>query len=72
MAKWFSPDPDYSDMTESDFVTRQLITNILEKYTREMENYSYFGSNPGVSTDDYEDVADLIMDEFKLWENVSE
>jgi hypothetical protein len=32
----------------------------LKILTTEMEGYSYFGSNPGVKEDDYEDVANAI------------
>ena len=32
----------------------------LKENTREMEGYSYFGSNPGVCEDDYEDIAAAI------------
>jgi hypothetical protein len=32
----------------------------LKSLTTEMEGYSYFGSNPGVKEDDYEDVAAAI------------
>ncbi|MBB3004435.1 hypothetical protein FHX57_006817 [Paraburkholderia tropica] len=32
----------------------------LKALTTEMEGYAYFGSNPGVKEDDYEDVADAI------------
>ena len=32
----------------------------LKELTTEMEGYIYFGSNPGVKEDDYEDVADAI------------
>jgi hypothetical protein len=39
---------------------------LLDDFTREMEGYSYFGSNPGISTDDYEDVADRIMEKYFL------
>lgn len=35
----------------------KIVQNTLEMYTREMEAYSYFGSNLGVPQDDYEDVA---------------
>jgi hypothetical protein len=31
-----------------------------------MENYDYFGTNPGVAQDDYEDVAEGIMQEFGI------
>ncbi len=48
-----------------DEAKKALIMKILEKYTREMEGYSYFSSNPGVSQDDYEEIADEIID--ALW-----
>lgn len=32
----------------------------LKNLTTEMEGYSYFGSNPGVKEDDYDDVAKAI------------
>lgn len=43
----------------------QLI-KLLDGYTREMEGYSYYGSNPGVSVDDYEYIVEDIMKELKL------
>ena len=43
----------------------QLI-KLLDEFTQEMEGYSYYGSNPGISTDDYEDVADRILEKFFL------
>jgi len=43
----------------------QLI-KLLDEFTEEMEGYSYYGSNPGISTDDYEDVADRILEKFFL------
>jgi len=42
----------------------QLI-KLLDEFTEEMEGYSYYGSNPGISTDDYGDVADRILDLLK-------
>lgn len=33
----------------------------LSDLTREMEGYSYFGSNPGVPEDDYDDVIDALL-----------
>ena len=40
---------------------KPAIIEALKAETREMENYSYFGSNKGVSVDDYEDVADAAI-----------
>jgi hypothetical protein len=42
------------------------LIKLLDEFTQEMEGYSYYGSNPGISTDDYEDVADLILEKFFL------
>lgn len=33
------------------------VMKIMDKRTQEMEGYSYYGSNPGMSVDDYEEVA---------------
>ena len=38
----------------------QTALSKLKDLTTEMEGYSYFGSNPGVKEDDYDDVADAI------------
>jgi len=37
------------------------LLKILDTFTQEMENYSYYGSNPGISKDSYEDVVDALM-----------
>ena len=43
-------------------MTRQeKIKTILDSYTKEMEGYGYFGSNPGISVDDYDDIVDEII-----------
>lgn len=69
MAKWFcSNDPAEGQISVVDHNTRQAIENILERYTRDMENYSYYGSNMGVSENDYDDVAEDIMTALELWE----
>lgn len=34
-----------------------IVQKHLTAWTKEMENYSYFSSNPGVSQDDYEEIA---------------
>ena len=55
-----------SEMTDQEIAIRNRVVAIIDKYTREMEGYDYFGSNPGVSEDDYEDVADEIIKEFGI------
>lgn len=59
---------NYVEMTEAEKVNAKRIDDILKHFTQEMEGYSYFGSNPGISEDDYEDVADQIMSALGLWE----
>ena len=41
--------------------TKQIIVETLKNHTKEMEGYRYFSSNPGVSEDDYEEIADEIV-----------
>lgn len=36
------------------------------KRNQEMEGYSYYGSNPGIAEEDYEDIAEELMKEFGL------
>jgi len=50
-------------MTKAEYEMRCRIVKVIAQYTTEMEGYSYFGSNPGIKEDDYEDVADDIMKE---------
>jgi hypothetical protein len=59
---------NYVEMTEAEKVRAKRIDDILKRFTQEMEGYSYFGSNPGISEDDYEYVADAIMGALGLWE----
>lgn len=40
---------------------RDLIIKTMNSYVREMEGYSYFGSNPGIDDDDIEEIADEII-----------
>lgn len=72
MAKWYCPESKYSQISEKDYGVRRAIELVLEKYTRDMENYSYYGSNLGVSENDYDDVAEDIMSVLKLWEEDNE
>ena len=68
MSKYYSEYPEYSKISLTDKLTRDRIETVLKTFTREMENYSYCGSNPGISEDDYDDVAESIMSELGLWE----
>jgi hypothetical protein len=73
MAKWYcSSDPSAGQISEVDHSIRRAIELILERYTKDMENYGYYGSNMGVSEDDYEDIAEEVMDVLELWENKDE
>ena len=43
-------------------LTKQYILNLFNEYTKEMDQYDYFfGSNPGISEEDYEEIADKIL-----------
>lgn len=66
MARWFSENPEFTEISLEDKVKRDRIIAIIDSFTSEMEGYSYFSSNPGVSQDDYEDLADAIMQEFEI------
>ena len=66
MARWFSEDPDYSEITPAEKTIRDRIVLVMAKYTQEMEGYSYYGSNPGIKEDDYEDIAEDLMKEFGI------
>ena len=66
MARWYCEDTAYTEISKEEKDLRDKIVAILAEYTCEMENYSYYGSNPGIKEDDYEDVAEAIMAYFKL------
>ena len=72
MAKYYCDDPEYSKMSHTDYVTRTMIEAVLGEHTQEMEHYSYYGSNPGVPEDSYDDVAEAIMTALCLWEKKDE
>ena len=67
MSKYYSDDPEYTQISLQDKLVRDKIEAILGTFTREMEGYSYFGSNPGISEDDYDELAEAIMTELNLW-----
>lgn len=56
-------------MTPNDIDKRQRIEKILDDNTRDLSNSHWHGSEYGVPENYYEDVADAIMTEFKLWED---
>lgn len=66
MARWFSEDPEYSEISPAEKAIRDRIVAVMARHTQEMEGYSYYGSNPGIAEEDYEDVADELMKEFGL------
>lgn len=72
MAKYYCEDSEYSQINLKDYSLRSRIEAVLAKYTTEMEGYSYFGSNPGIPEDTYDDVAEDIMTELGLWEKKDE
>lgn len=61
MARWYSEIPEYSKISLEEKLLRDKLVAIMSKYTQEMEGYSYYGSNPGISEADYEDIADDIL-----------
>lgn len=45
------------------------VIKMIKGYCREMENYTYFGSNPGVPEDDFEDLAvDILKERWRNYE----
>ena len=66
MARWYSEHAEFTEISQEDKLKRDRIIAIIAEYTREMEGYSYFGSNTGVAQEDYEDVADDIMKAFGI------
>lgn len=50
------------NMTKEQFC--KLVESVLEKHTIEMEGYSYYSSNPGVSKRDYDIVAEDLWNTF--------
>lgn len=66
MSRRYCEDPQYSEITKEEKYLRDRVVAILAEYTCEMDGYSYYGSNPRIKEDDYEDVAEDIMTYFKL------
>jgi hypothetical protein len=68
MSRWYSEIEEYSKISLQEKLLRDKIVAVIEKYTKEMEGYSYFGSNPGVPEDDYEEIADDLLLAFNITE----
>ncbi len=68
MARWWSEFEEYSKISKEEKELRDKLVEVIAQYTKEMEGYSYFGSNPGVSEDDYEDIADDLLLKFDIKE----
>lgn len=56
----------YKACEEKQVLTKEMILEVLNKYDQEMEGYSYYGSNPGVSRDDYSDVANELLQKIRM------
>ena len=61
MTRFYSEYPEYSQISKEEKELRDKLVDIIARFTEEMENYSYFGSNPGVPEDSYEDIAEEIL-----------
>lgn len=72
MSKYYSEDPEYTQISLPEKQIRDRIEATLATFTKEMEGYSYYGSNPGISEDDYDEVAEAIMTEFGMWEIIND
>lgn len=68
MTRWYSDDPEFTQISLQEKLLRDKIEAVMKKYATEMENYGYFGSNPGIPEDDLEGVADELLLAFKIEE----
>lgn len=68
MAKYYSDDPEYTQISTVDVNTRSLIEKVLENYCTDLSNSHWHGSSYGVREDNFEDVAEDIMTKLSLWE----
>ena len=59
-------DPSLGEISVEEKLLRDKIEVVLKQYLTEMENYCYYGSNPGIPEDRLEDVADAILMQFKV------
>jgi hypothetical protein len=66
MARWYSEDSDFTEISKEEKEVRDRIVEIMNRYSRDMSRSNYYSSDYGVQEDDFEDVADKIMREFKI------
>lgn len=67
MSKWYSEDPEYTQISKQDKEIRDKIVAILERYNGQVGYATWDGcSEDGIPEDDFEDVAEDIMKEFGL------
>lgn len=45
---------------------RAKIQEVLESFKTEMEGYSYYGSNPGIPEDSFDEVAKMIIEKMGI------
>ena len=48
----------------------KTVIEILNKYTQEMENYAYYGSNPGIPESEYPEIATEIVQAVMGWQPI--
>lgn len=68
MAKWYYRDPEVSEISENDYLTRRQIEDVMERFVTDMSTSHWYGSNDGISANNIDDVAEAIMTELGLWE----
>jgi hypothetical protein len=67
MAKYYSEFPEWSQMTKEEFEMREKIIAVIKEHTRQVGYSTWDGhSEDGVSEDDYDEVADSIMEAFTI------
>lgn len=69
MAKWYYHDPEVSEISETDYLIRKRIEDVMERFLTDMSTSHWYGSNDGIKADYIDDVAEAIMTELGLWEN---
>lgn len=64
---WIAVEPDIDPWAIILKTEKKLaLLKLLDEFTQEMEGYSYYSSNLGISVSDYEDIADRILSKFLL------
>jgi hypothetical protein len=67
MAKFYSEFPEYSQMTKAEHDMREKIIAVIAQHTGQVGYSTWDGhSEDGISEDDYDEVADSIMEAFGM------